>query len=288
MQYPDLPIIKVARVKTAEEVEELVGTTVPEVEANIKDFGIYVDEETEEPLFIYAPFIGNLSVFRNAILNTDMGTTTRASGFQNVSRTFGMAPRKAVLQRESCKATSLAVEKPDIHAVLEEQADTLKNMLMHYLPEQFEQDSVVMEQVEEDWRITDKSLWTSGVINQSSALPYHRDRSNFETWSAMPVIRRGMRGGYLNIPSHNVTLHLKDGTSAFFNGYKLVHGVTPMNPTTPDSYRYSVVFYALRGMKDCHTTALEQAEARKRRTEREEKVAIEKSFEEEIIEHYEG
>ena len=42
-----------------------------------------------------------------------------------------------------------------------------------------------------------------------------------------------------------------------------------MKPVSEDAYRYSVVYYALRGMKDCHTTALEQARGWRKRTERE-------------------
>jgi hypothetical protein len=43
-----------------------------------------------------------------------------------------------------------------------------------------------------------------------------------------------------------------------------------MKPVQKDAYRFSVVYYALRGMKDCHTTALEERQyAQKKRTERE-------------------
>ena len=136
-------------------------------------------------------------------------------------------------------------------------------------PEIHEKDQAVVSAVHEDWRIVPGSLWTSGNVNLSSALPYHRDRANFETWSGMPVIRRGMRGGRLDVPESGVTLPCRDGWVVFFNGNKLVHGVTPMKPLDDNAYRYSVVHYALRGMKDCHSAALEQIEAAKRRTARE-------------------
>ncbi len=117
--------------------------------------------------------------------------------------------------------------------------------------------------------MTDDALWTSGVINQSSALPYHRDGSNFDTWSAMPVVRRGMDGGHLHFPEYGITVNCRDGWALYFNGYAYVHGVTPMKTRSKDGYRYSIVFYAKRGMKDCHTYAVEVGEARARRKDRE-------------------
>src|SRR3546814_4509638 len=42
-----------------------------------------------------------------------------------------------------------------------------------------------------------------------------------------------------------------------------------MKKTSPDGYRISVVYYALQGLKDCHTFAEETAYARRRRAERE-------------------
>jgi len=111
------------------------------------------------------------------------------------------------------------------------------------------------------------------VINQSSALPYHRDGSNFDTWSAMPVVRRGMDGGHLHMPEYDITINCRDGWALWFNGHAYVHGVTPMKSRAKDGYRYSIVFYAKRGMKDCHTYAVEIGEARARRTAREASMA---------------
>jgi hypothetical protein len=82
-----------------------------------------------------------------------------------------------------------------------------------------------------------------------------------------------MSGGHLTMPEFGITINCRDGWVLYFNGNKYVHGVTPMAPKTKDAYRYSIVFYALRGMKDCHTYALEVGEARKKRTAREQKMA---------------
>lgn len=264
---------EIDRILTTEEAKAVIGDTVPEAEPNVNEPGIYRDSETGEVILVYMPYPGDVKALRNAVLQTGMSTTLRASGVRNMSRTFGMASRSVVLKRESCRPASLAWDFPEAQMVLNGAADALGRNLKEMLPEIHEHDADVLEQVLPEWRMTEDSLWTSGVINQSSQLPYHRDRANFETWSAMPVIRRGMSGGHLTFPEYGITVNCRDGWAMYFNGNRYVHGVTPMTPKTKDGYRYSIVFYALRGMKDCHTYALEVGEARKKRTAREQKMA---------------
>jgi hypothetical protein len=78
-----------------------------------------------------------------------------------------------------------------------------------------------------------------------------------------------MDGGHLHMPEYDITINCRDGWALWFNGFAYVHGVTPMKPRVKDAYRYSIVFYAKRGMKDCHTYAVELGEARAKRKERE-------------------
>src|SRR3546814_9621545 len=85
----------------------------------------------------------------------------------------------------------------------------------------------------------------------------------------MPVIRRAVSGGHLHIPEYGITVPCRDGYAVAFFGKRLVHGVTPLKKTSPDGYRISVVYYALQGLKDCHTFAEETAYARRRRPARE-------------------
>lgn len=264
-----LPEFFVKRVLTKEQADEVVGETVKDIASNIHEAGIYRDADTGEAILVYAPFPAPVTDLRRAVLNTQYSTTLRASGTRNNSRVFGFTNRSAVLQREACTPTSLAWESPEAQMTLNDTADILASYLREVLPEVFEHDYQEIQQVLPEWRMTEDALWTSGVINQSSALPYHRDGSNFDTWSAMPVIRRGMDGGNLHMPEWDITINCRDGWALWFNGYAAVHGVTPLKARTKDGYRYSIVFYAKRGMKDCHTYAVEVGEARKRRAERE-------------------
>lgn len=264
-----LPEFFIKKVLSKDEADKVVGLTVEDSEPNVNKAGIYRDADTGEAILVYAPYPKPVTDLRRAVLTTEYSTTLRASGTRNNSRVFGFTNRSAVLQREACTPTSLAWESPEAQITLNETALVLGNYLREQLPEVFEHDYREIQQVLPEWRMTEDALWTSGVINQSSALPYHRDGSNFDTWSAMPVIRRGMDGGNLHMPEYDITINCRDGWALWFNGYAYVHGVTPLKPRTQDGYRYSIVFYAKRGMKDCHTYAVEIGEARKRRAERE-------------------
>lgn len=276
MNLSELPVHRVKRILSEDEATALVGTTVPDVEPNCNEAGIWVDEDTNEPIFAYFPMEEEVNLLRAAVLNIDYGTIVRQStGMRNKSRTFGMAPRKVYQRREGCRPTTLAVEKPDEHAVLVAFSQKFAKMFKEFAPEIFEHDTKALSDagLSDEWKMTDDSLWTSGVINKSSTLPFHRDGFNFATWSAMPVIRREMKGGYLTFPEYGFTCSCRDGWVTFFPGYKYVHGVTPMTPKTKDAYRYSIVYYALQGMKDCFTYAVETAKAKERRTEREANMA---------------
>ena len=269
----DIPVVEVKRVLDKQEARGMRGILVPDIDSNITEAGIYIDADTKEPFMVYMPMPNDMvSPLRKAVRGvkySSSGVTRQSSGIENHSRTFGMAPRKPFQTREACRPTSLSYEQPDEHSILVETADRLADIMRQIAPDVYDKDKNETEAVSDEWRISERSLWTSGVINKTSTLPYHYDGNNFDMWSAMPVIRRGTRGGALNIPEYDATIECRDGWVLFFPGYRLLHGVTPIAHVQKDAYRFTVVYYCLRGMKDCFTYAVEQAEARKRRTERE-------------------
>lgn len=276
MKLSELPVIRVSRVMSVEQATELVGTTVPDLEANCREAALFIDAETEEPILAYMPMEDEVNLLRASVKAIRYGTTKRVStGMENQSRTFGMAPRKVFQRRESCRPTTLANEQPEEHAVLVAFATKFGDMFKEFAPHLFAQDAETLATsgIDNEWKMTDDALWTSGVVNKASTLPYHRDGFNYATWSAMPVVRRDMRGGYLNFPEYDITCACRDGWVLFFPGYKYLHGVTPMHATAKDAYRYSIVYYALKGMKDCFTYAVETAKGAEKRTQREEKMA---------------
>lgn len=266
------PVTRVHRCLSPQEATELVGHAVPERDPDLVGATVAEDADTHEPVFAYLP-VGPVTELRRAVLGFTYGETLRVErGIRNVSRTFGYAPRRPVHGREGCRSARLWAESPEGHAVLVAFAHRLQDMLTEMFPQVTEHDRDVMGAVADEWKLGE-TTWTSGVVNKSSSLPYHRDAFNFECWTAMPVLRRHMRGGYLHIPEYDVTIASRDGWAVFFPGYDLVHGVTPMRPVRPDGYRYSVVYYALRGMKNCFEHAVETAYALRKRTEREQGMA---------------
>lgn len=264
--------LEVVRRLTPDEASQLVGSPVPSVAGDtalITRPTILACEG--RPVAAYLP-LAEAGRLRRAALAIDCsGGVQRNTTYRSRSRTFGYAPARVVTRRESCSLTALGRDQPEIEAVLDAYADQFTAMLRMIDPEIIPGDQATLGEILPDWRLGEAGLWTSGVVNDTAALPYHRDGFNFPTWSAMPVLRRGVRGGYLHLPEFGVALACADSTVTLFPGKMWVHGVTPLERVNAgDGYRISIVYYALRGMKDCRTAAEETLKAQVKRTEREE------------------
>lgn len=186
---------------------------------------------------------------------------------------FGYTPAKVFVRQEGCRMTAFSRDDPAAQELLEQVAASLSAEFARLLPDQAEHDrEVVHGGIHKDWRMGE-SNWTSGVINQANVLPYHRDGNNLDTWSAMPTLRYKMRGGYLHLPEYGLVFPCGDGDVTSFYGKGVVHGVTPMVRAAADAYRYSLVFYALKGMRNCATYAEETRKVWEKRTQRERDMA---------------
>lgn len=266
------PVVEVRRTLDPDAAGLLIGEVTPAAEPTVTGATVARDADTGETVYAYLP-LGGVAELRRTVLGIGYHGLARAKGSSNKSRNFGYSPRRPVYGREGCRYSGLADEDPEAHRELTRWAGRLEAMLTGIDPGIAAADAETMAAVDASWKFDESSLWTSGVINRSSRLPYHRDRFNFPTWSAMPVLRRHIEGGYLHVPEYGAVFACRDGWGVFFGGYRLVHGVTPMRTLRPDGYRISIVYYALAGMKDCHTAAEEAVYARKRRTEREREIA---------------
>lgn len=267
--------IDVPRRLTPDEASQLVGSTVPELtEGTTLITSPTILSCEGEPVAAYLP-LAEAGRLRRAALAIDCsGGVQRNTNYRSRSRTFGYAVARVVTRRESCSLTALGRDQPEVERVLEDYADQFSTMLKEIDPDIVTQDQATLGDILPEWRLGEAKLWTSGVVNDTAALPYHRDGFNFSTWSAMPVVRRGVRGGYLHLPEFGVALACADSTVALFPGKRWVHGVTPITRVRAgDGYRISIVYYALRGMKDCRTAAEETRRAQTKRTEREAEMA---------------
>lgn len=258
-----------ARALTPEEATAVVGDPVEPLPANVHQATVVVDADTGAPALAYLP-LPDVATLRRAVLTLPRPQRSRG---KMQAQTFGYSRRRPAYQREGCSVSALGRDDPAAHRAVVGYAGQLRSVLAEVAPGIVARAHETMSQVDADWKLGESDLWTSGVINTSARLPYHRDAMNFPVWSAMPVLRRNMTGGHLSVPEYDLVLPCRDGWGVFFPGYQLVHGVTPMATTKPDGYRYSLVYYALRGMQDCFSYAVEQEYAKKRRTAREKEIA---------------
>jgi hypothetical protein len=225
------------------------------------------DAETGATVALVAPFPGDLGLYRRALLSYPMDTTVRSGGIRNRSRVFGFSARQAVLRRTSCRACSGSVVAPLAHRVIAGAAVDLGVQLSELLDGAAEQLRRAREVIKDDWFIVPGALWTSGVVNATSPLPYHRDGNNVGgCWSAMVVCRRGVRGGFLHVPEYDLTLACRDGDVVYFDGHELIHGVTPMRQVAANGYRMTAVYYTVERMKGCLSSGEELEAGRVART----------------------
>lgn len=178
--------------------------------------------------------------------------SARLSGIKSANRVFGTLEPKKIRRRYGCTAATLNTEHPELIQQLEQIATgnfkLFQNIDNHRATEH---EKIVKQAIHKDWLIAD-TPFTSGVINNSAALPYHKDSGNLiGSWSAMLSIRKHTEGGHLHLPEYGLTLGIPDRSVTIFNGQALWHGVTPLIQTRKDAYRYTIVWYAKTQIKQC-------------------------------------
>lgn len=225
-------------------------------------------DEAGNPLLALMRYRGDLGAYREAIRAYPITTNVRAAGIRNKANVFGYVSRNPIMKRAACVECAGARTHPKEHRGIIDAASVLAEMMREVVPDVHRQQLETLEAVKPEWKLPG-GLWTSGVLNKTSALGYHYDRNNFDAWSAMPVIRRHTRGGNLHIPRLDVVLKLDDGDVLFFNGQAWVHGVTPIKLLRDDAYRFSAVYYPVRKMKQCLAWEEELEHAREWRTRNE-------------------
>jgi hypothetical protein len=267
---------RVKRVLHRKEATKIVGTLVgAEMEPTFRSPGEgehvrLVDSDGETVALVTRLDRAIRAELRALVTGMKFGAGVGRHSMSGRGAVFGFLPKKPQARQEGCRMATLGRDNPDGEQLLENLADHLGREFIDLLPEQAMTDRETIDaHLMRDWRMGESSLWTSGVINQMNVLPYHRDGNNLDTWSAMPTLRLGMAGGYLHLPEYATVFPCGDGDVTWFFGRQLVHGVTPLIQRKPDAYRYSLVFYALKGMVSCATYAEETARVGARRTARE-------------------
>lgn len=197
----------------------------------------------------------------------------RTRGLFSQSRIFGFKPRMPIRSDDFCSSTSLANENPGVHAKVCGLALDIEKYYDKYNPEGYKKHKELTEEkIMPIWKLNGKSVFTSGIINKNNPLKYHFDAGNFNgVFSLMIVFKDGIEGGYLSMPEYGIGFELKNNTIIMFDGQSIMHGVTPIFYTSPQSHRFSIVYYSLKQMWKCLTIDEELARIKNVKTKREKK-----------------
>lgn len=238
------------------------------------DFSRVIKEDTcvvldGEPIILYTRLDWDFQKLLATLQRIQYQQSERTGGLKTVSRVFGYQPRVA-LRRDYCTATSLAYEDQDANATVCEFGKKIEAVYEQFFPRKhLVHRSLAHEKILPEWRVSD-TCFTSGIINKNNPLKYHFDAGNFDdVCSCMLGFKRDIGGGYLAFPEFDFALEIADKSLSIFDGQSILHGVTPIRRASPSAYRYTLVYYTLKGMWNCEPLSKELARIRAKRTERE-------------------
>lgn len=196
----------------------------------------------------------------NAIKWERSGNEGRLSGISVVHRTFGFAPPVPLRRRHACTRCRFDFDYPIVAETLEQMCEHMDQVFREYAPGVYDLSAAnVKALIPEGWRLG-STPWTSGIINHTAALPYHRDSGNIPgSWSAMMTARHAVGGGLLHLVDYDVWLACPNGATAIFDGQSVLHGVSPLESQRTDGYRFTLVTYARTGMKVCAPDPADEA-----------------------------
>lgn len=227
--------------------------------------------EKSRPIVVVAKYTGDLTALHAAAAKIQYPKNAkRTNGLPVKNRSFGFTTRN-VIRGDYCSASSLARELPRPHAVLCDFAKELETLYSEVLPSAFfKHTEKARKRIPAEWKLGDQATFTSGNANRNNAVNYHFDTGNIKgVCSAMIVLRRDSSGGELILPEFDVGLYLEDGDVLYFDGQGILHGVTPIELPSKESYRISLVYYTLDQMWKCLTGEKEIERIKREKTERE-------------------
>jgi hypothetical protein len=222
-----------------------------------QDCSIFIDYDclvTENgiPKILYKKLQnGDTQTLRQSVKNIKYQQNTRTTGLKTPSRIFGFSPRN-VIRNDFCSSTSLSHESPIENKIVCNFGNIISKLYEQYFPMVYNKHiEEVNKKVLDEWKIED-TPFTSGIINKNNPLKYHFDGGNIKgVLSNMVVFKHKTSGGYLACPEFDVLFKVEDNTCILFDGQDILHGVTPIQSLSKESYRYSVVYYTLQQMWNC-------------------------------------
>jgi len=189
--------------------------------------------------------------------NVPKSTMKRSSGLMDNSKDvlqystiLGSIPPKPHMRRPYPSISSVhyyPTAKTFIKAMLLLAIESEK-LMKEIIPEQYEQQSKLFEDVDKKWRFG--NLFTSSISNFNISAPFHIDNGNIKGAANVIICKKhNSKGGDLHIPDYNATIGQKDNSILVYPAWRNMHGVTPIIPTHEGGYRNSLVFYPLKAFK---------------------------------------
>jgi hypothetical protein len=231
-----------------------------------------LDDESKEvrrELFRHLKFD---KVFKEKKINpkAKVQSTMRLSGMAYQSEVFGYTAPVKIRRRYGASAARFTYERPEMTKLLDRMTVVAWEKFQELLPEQAKSHEELVEGlILRDWWIAG-APFTSGIINNTAALPYHRDSRNVQkSWSMMLCLRKDMDGGGLHLPEYDITFGIPDGSMTYFDGQSTWHGVTPLLRKRKGAIRFTMVWYSKIDLQGASSKEEEIAEAKRLATDNE-------------------
>lgn len=179
------------------------------------------------------------------------------SGGGYTGASFGTGERSYLKRKLAVSITHFTHEYPDFSGLLELMVQRGWRKLKRRCPEMYDNINSAPKALK-CWRISG-TPFTSGVINASVTMPYHRDRNNVPaTGSLMWISRRHVKGGHLHIPELGIIVDCRHGTLLVYYGETFWHGVTLIRGLSrAQAGRFSIVAYSKLNVLAAQSPAVE-------------------------------
>jgi hypothetical protein len=182
-----------------------------------------------------------------SIMNRTSGEQGHTEKVKQFSTIIGAVPPRPHMKRpypSISKVHSVKSARTFIKAMMmisKASGDLIKDLW----PEQYDRQKQLLTGVDKEWRWTD--LFTSSISNYNISAPVHRDTGNIKgTVNVIITKRRQADGGSLYIPDYDVCVEQADNSMLVYPAWRNIHGVTPVINHGPESYRNTLIFYALK------------------------------------------
>jgi len=234
----------------------------------ISESTVIRDDDTGEVKVIYYCIPLDTTEVLEAVKKIKYQTTERSGGLKTTSRIFGYMPR-IPMRTDACRKASLAEDFPKENRIISDYAKNVSEVYQYENPKMFDKHDKLAKKVLPDYKI-EGSPFTSGIVNKNNPLKYHFDSGNFnDVFSCMIGFKQDVGGGHLALPEYGAALEIAPNSITIFDGQKIMHGVTPIRYYNEDAFRYTIVYYSLKGMWKCEPLEAELARIRNKHSERE-------------------